>query len=175
MQRSERWDAAKSGLSTYNTGKPCSKGHISDRYTASGGCVECIKGYAKSYNRKISAKLRDNAVKLDNLDVKTESVFIIIHQKDMATIKAILDIFVLTNCPEFHPDSVNQYPFKKVKYFGDGSVARVQVRMPHGKFEEINTIANNLRMLSSEPIKPPNFSALPVTHKNEIPDDLENI
>lgn len=166
MQRNARWDAVKSGLSTYNTGLPCIKGHLSDRYTASGGCIECVKGYAKSYNRRIVS---------DNLDVKTEVVFIIIHQNDMASIKAIMDKFVTDNCPEFHPDLVNQYPFKKVKYFGDGSVARVQVRIPRGRFEEINSIANNLRILSSEPINPPNFSVLPVIPKNEIPEDLENI
>jgi hypothetical protein len=167
MQQGERWTAAMAGLSKYNTGKPCNKGHLSDRYTASGGCVECIKGYAKLYNKK----LNDTKPTSDNFDTKTELVFIVVHVNDMPTIKAVLDSFVTG----FHPDSVNPYPFKKVKYFGDGSVARVQVRIPHGKFEEINNLANSLRTLAAEPIKSPDFSVLPVAPKRELPNDFENI
>lgn len=28
----------------YHTGRPCRRGHTSDRYTATGACVECVKG-----------------------------------------------------------------------------------------------------------------------------------
>ena len=44
MQRNE---ALVSNLKTYNTGKPCVKGHFSDRYTSSKHCIECKKVQVK--------------------------------------------------------------------------------------------------------------------------------
>lgn len=160
----ERLEAANLGLPTYTTGRPCKNGHLSYRYTKSGACSGCISDNTKQFNAKMSQVI-------DQLDLKTEKAFINVHINDMPTIKAVLDSFVTG----FHPDSVNPYPFKKVKYFGDGSVARVQVRIPHGKFEEINNLANSLRTLAAEPIKSPDFSVLPVPPKRELPDDFENI
>ncbi len=37
----KRREAKALGLDKYNTGKPCPKGHISDRYTGNGNCVQC--------------------------------------------------------------------------------------------------------------------------------------
>ena len=34
-------DAARSGATRFFTGKPCKRGHLSDRHVSSGGCVEC--------------------------------------------------------------------------------------------------------------------------------------
>lgn len=34
--------AAAAGNTRFNTGKPCKRGHYSDRYTANGACVECL-------------------------------------------------------------------------------------------------------------------------------------
>jgi hypothetical protein len=39
----EKDNAIALGLRTYNTGKPCKHGHLSDRYTKSSCCVECVK------------------------------------------------------------------------------------------------------------------------------------
>jgi hypothetical protein len=39
----KRADAKAQGLKFYNTGKPCKHGHLSDRYTSTAICLECIK------------------------------------------------------------------------------------------------------------------------------------
>lgn len=41
----KRKEAKSAGLKKYNTGKPCSKGHFSDRYTTTGQCVECLRSW----------------------------------------------------------------------------------------------------------------------------------
>jgi len=38
-----RGDAITQGSSVYFTGRPCKQGHIVQRYTTSGGCIECIR------------------------------------------------------------------------------------------------------------------------------------
>ena len=38
----KRREAIALGLKTYNTGKPCKHGHLSDRYVQ-GACIECVK------------------------------------------------------------------------------------------------------------------------------------
>jgi len=39
-----RIDAAQQGLTRYSTGKPCARGHISERYVSTGGCIACLMG-----------------------------------------------------------------------------------------------------------------------------------
>lgn len=41
MTRSE---AIERGDIRYNTGEACKHGHMSDRYTLNGACVECLEG-----------------------------------------------------------------------------------------------------------------------------------
>jgi hypothetical protein len=36
-----RTDAAAFGFKRFYTGKPCRWGHVAERYTSSGNCVEC--------------------------------------------------------------------------------------------------------------------------------------
>lgn len=35
--------AALNGQKRYNTGRPCKYGHVSDRQTSNGGCIECMR------------------------------------------------------------------------------------------------------------------------------------
>ena len=49
MQRKE---ALLANLKTYNTGKPCIKGHFSDRYTSSKHCVQCKTKQAKDWAKE---------------------------------------------------------------------------------------------------------------------------
>lgn len=44
-----RREAVESGLKRYYTGKPCSKGHDSQRFTSTGACIKCAAGYSKEY------------------------------------------------------------------------------------------------------------------------------
>lgn len=37
-----RDDAYRAGKTRYFTGKPCKNGHLAQRYTSTGGCVECL-------------------------------------------------------------------------------------------------------------------------------------
>ena len=39
----KRAEAKAQGLKFYTTGKPCKHGHLSDRYTSTAICVECVK------------------------------------------------------------------------------------------------------------------------------------
>lgn len=45
-----RSEAKASGAKTYFTGKPCPSGHISDRRTGSGTCVECRNAATKQWH-----------------------------------------------------------------------------------------------------------------------------
>ena len=47
-----RKEALELGLSKYYTGKPCKHGHLSERYTKSGACVECQAKITKEYGAK---------------------------------------------------------------------------------------------------------------------------
>lgn len=84
MQRKE---AKKLGLKRYNSGKPCSIGHLSDRYTSTGQCIECLKvwphknkearksieeNYRKSEKGRESSKRRSKNYYYRNKDAKTE-------------------------------------------------------------------------------------------------------
>lgn len=44
-----RSEAKSKGLSEYYTGKPCSKGHISSRYTSNKMCISCSRNRAAEY------------------------------------------------------------------------------------------------------------------------------
>ena len=41
MQKVSRLDAARQGERKYYTGKPCINGHLSQRYTTCGSCIQC--------------------------------------------------------------------------------------------------------------------------------------
>jgi hypothetical protein len=45
MNISERYHAKNRGDVRYFTGKPCKNGHVAERYTSTGRCVDCHKEY----------------------------------------------------------------------------------------------------------------------------------
>lgn len=52
-----KWAEARAlGLQKYNTGKPCKRGHVADRYTASSHCVECRLGDAEELRQTDARK-----------------------------------------------------------------------------------------------------------------------
>lgn len=56
-----RRDAIATGKSVYFTGKPCSHSHISQRYTSTGHCLECLR--LRAVNDRIAIKKgREQAV-----------------------------------------------------------------------------------------------------------------
>jgi hypothetical protein len=47
----KRREAKALGLATYNTGKPCKHGHLSDRYVKSAQCIECVYAQSKEWRQ----------------------------------------------------------------------------------------------------------------------------
>lgn len=45
---------------TYNTGKPCKHGHLSDRSTVDGACLECRVAYHRNYQREQRQLIRES-------------------------------------------------------------------------------------------------------------------
>jgi len=57
-----RKEAKVKGLNKYFTGQPCKWGHISERRTSNGGCVECNNLEQKENGKKRSDKYRQNNI-----------------------------------------------------------------------------------------------------------------
>jgi hypothetical protein len=55
MKPSTRKDALAAGAAFFNTGRPCRNGHTADRYTSTGGCLECLRGHRQEYAALIAA------------------------------------------------------------------------------------------------------------------------
>jgi hypothetical protein len=56
-----RQEAIERGLVRYFTGEECKHGHVAERYTMSGGCVECVRGIAGRHRDKVR-QARERAV-----------------------------------------------------------------------------------------------------------------
>lgn len=61
-----RNDAIQQGFIRYYTGKPCVHGHIAQRNTITGACLQCMGNYNRKRRRQVSDK---NAIER-NLNVK---------------------------------------------------------------------------------------------------------
>jgi len=68
----ERGAAKRLGLLRYNTGKPCPKGHLADRFVSTGTCSKCLQIKGKEWKskeenkekcRKISKEYRSKNLK----------------------------------------------------------------------------------------------------------------
>ena len=55
-----RANALDSELSRFYTGRRCHVGHLAERYTTSGNCVECDRRRATNNMRKYRRKLKAN-------------------------------------------------------------------------------------------------------------------
>jgi hypothetical protein len=58
-----REEAARRGLRHYWTGRPCRKGHRSDRYTSTGQCIQCAREAARAAHQRIVGWLSEHARK----------------------------------------------------------------------------------------------------------------
>ena len=52
-------EAVSNNLKFYSTGKPCAKGHTSDRYSSSGACVQCKVEAARDWRIKNPEKSKE--------------------------------------------------------------------------------------------------------------------
>lgn len=58
---------------TYNTGKPCKRGHLADRYVSTRACVECSKLVIKAWwgaNPERGKELHDNHYRLNREKIR---------------------------------------------------------------------------------------------------------
>lgn len=147
MKKGPRNEALRFGKPTYNTGKPCTKGHISDRYTKSSGCVECVKTTATLYNKKIGIDIKERKIKIDS---KTCEVFIFTTIKDYPVLKIILDNYIKNIDSEIDLNPINF----KGKQVAPG-VFQIKVRVPHDKVSEVLTMSKIMLDMSLGAIKPP--------------------
>ena len=53
-----RKEAIALKLYTYTTGKPCKRGHTTERDTLEGYCIECKREYQNAYQKKQRAEIR---------------------------------------------------------------------------------------------------------------------
>lgn len=85
-------EAKSVGSTRYFTGKPCAQGHLSERATASRGCVECLarnssryreRNFSVVYKRECDNrdKRRDAILKYSRLRYKTHKDIILRHSK----------------------------------------------------------------------------------------------
>lgn len=58
----ERADAKESGSKTYHTGLPCKHGHLCERYTSNGYCVECARDSKRRTRNKANKANKDKKV-----------------------------------------------------------------------------------------------------------------
>lgn len=114
----ERKEALRLGIKKYNTGRPCRHGHLADRYSDSGACVDCLKVIAgKSENFKSEIK------------IKTKEIFLFSQEPEFPAVKMILDGLVTMYTPELPPDSVNPMPFGYCKQISNLTY-QLKVRVP---------------------------------------------
>ena len=66
-----RKEAKARGLTRYFTGKPCKHGHIAERDTGAGRCVECNRNWARAEDKGIKAK-RTRRYYASNIEVCRE-------------------------------------------------------------------------------------------------------
>ena len=54
MKKIEREDAQARELTRYYTGRPCKHGHVAERYTQNGMCVECQRGINSEWHKTVT-------------------------------------------------------------------------------------------------------------------------
>jgi hypothetical protein len=63
-----RQDAREQGLTRYFTGKPCKRGHLSERMTSNGSCWECVWLWQQMPNNKARKSKKQKKWRRDNPD-----------------------------------------------------------------------------------------------------------
>lgn len=68
----------------YNTGNPCIKGHLSDRYTSTGNCVKCVNDASKNY--RTTNKKQKMAAIVGDVIIENR-----VHMRDVDALRAFVD------------------------------------------------------------------------------------
>lgn len=59
METITREEAAKQGLKKFFSGKACVRGHVSERFVSSGGCIDCTTITNRKTRRKLKRLIRE--------------------------------------------------------------------------------------------------------------------
>lgn len=89
-----RKEAIELGLDRYYTGKPCKNGHMSERYTKTSACIECLKTNSLNW-QKVNSFNGSNKHKQRLLQVIQRKC----KKKDIPFDLTIEDIEFPTHCP----------------------------------------------------------------------------
>lgn len=99
MELTSRQEAISKGLGRYFTGSPCKHGHITQRFTSSSGCVECVHPTfvnhewqarrAEAYRKRSEIeKQRAERERLAPVIARMTSIFIVLHPLDLGVFQA---------------------------------------------------------------------------------------
>lgn len=73
--------ARAKGLTRYFLGKPCSNGHIAERYTKSGACCQCSKDRAKERSQRPEVKIKAAQKRRDKIAGMTDEELFFMSEK----------------------------------------------------------------------------------------------
>ncbi len=124
-------DAKARGLAKYYTGKPCTHGHMSERYTNSGTCIECIylaNGQTLDSNKGASAESRRAVAAARTVAFsKVPEQRLRAYREHVAPLQMMADAFAIAECPELTPADLllNKAPIKP-----SGETAMYAFRFP---------------------------------------------
>lgn len=99
MELVTRQDAVSKGLGRYFTGKPCKHGHVTQRFTSSSGCIECVHptfvnlewqqrradALQKRQEKEDQRNIRE---RLAHVTARMVPIFILLNPEDLAVFRA---------------------------------------------------------------------------------------
>jgi hypothetical protein len=142
----DRQEALRAGATRYNTGKPCKNGHMADRYSRSGACVNCVQANIK----------KSNAIHVtvgEMINRNSKLIYIFAKESQFPLIKITLDAFISMRFPGVNPEHINSYPFKSVRKEADDTY-RVRVRVPLEDVDAMYVYGKQL-LAANGPVAPP--------------------
>jgi len=134
-----RREAFNLGLKYFNTGKPCKRGHMLDRYVGNGACIGCLRF-------PLNHKHIYNFVENNSIIVKLYA-----KEDDLELIKLAADCYIAAKFPTVKPEDINPFPFKGSRFVTKG-IYRIKVRVPFENALDIEKLAAHI-----DNLEPPGF------------------
>lgn len=133
-----RSEAARLGLTKYNTGRPCRHGHMADRYVNSGACSVCIR---EMVDKGVAARKRKK--KCLNELIEATTVELNLFAPDM-WIQSVVDMVAQANAERFPNYQVNPENLRSVNV--GGGVKRIKFRVHP---DDVETLKNAAALMLS--------------------------
>lgn len=148
MKVISRQEARDKGLNKYYTGKPCTRGHTSYRYTQSGTCAECIAANVNATRqpaRVIGAAKREALAQLAEIKIRA-------YPTDIAVLRETAAEMCLARHPVLEGKDVT---LTKAATDSAGGTALYAVLVPPNEIDMMRGIAEELLTLHG-----PNVAAI---------------